>query len=190
MQPPDLFISNPFDPNYRAISAVPEFYEEPVEDREASAAAGRAIYKMRERVKIAKVGGNGQTCDELVEHAKTYSALWRDIEPAYNAWKSGQEAPPNGTPLELFAVLPPSVVKLFRFSGLRTIEDLAAIHDNQLPELGLHGSMYRDQARKWLENARTGAADAALAERDRQIADLQSKVAELLAAKEGKHKAA
>lgn len=173
-------LMDPASPSYRKAMVQCTFYEEPVEDRAATAAAGHAVYKTRDRVKIAKVGGNGQMVDELVSWVKTYPELWDVVRPGYESWKAGQAEPINGTALEMWPAATPAIVKILRSADIRTVEEVAGLQDNQLVFMGAR--LWRDKARAWLESARNvGQTAEQLADRDNKIAELQAQVAELVA---------
>src|SRR5262249_31187463 len=79
----------------------PEFFLDTEKDGFASAKAGRDIYRSIERVRILIPG---QTVTSiLVENVNDgHRERWRQY---YEAFKAGQEAPIDGTPLEAWPVL-------------------------------------------------------------------------------------
>lgn len=58
-------------------------------------------------------------------------ARWKAIEPAYNAWKKGQELPEEGTPLAAFNLLRREDQDALRAGGVRTVEELSSMTDGQ-----------------------------------------------------------
>jgi len=52
---------------------------------------------------------------------------WGMIEPAYNAWKSGIEAPMDGTPLGAWAGINEAQANGFRSVGIKTVEGVRDI---------------------------------------------------------------
>lgn len=64
-------------------------------------------------------------------------AIWGMIEPAYTAWKSGQEMPETGTPLGAWPGLNPAQADVLKRSGIRTVEEVAHITDGQAEKIKL-----------------------------------------------------
>jgi len=54
---------------------------------------------------------------------------WAMIEKAYQAWKTGEEIPVDGTPLGMWPGINPEQAALFRKVGLVTVEDVATMPD-------------------------------------------------------------
>jgi len=75
------------------------------------------VNALRPRAEIAK-GGGGDTGAGL-------RSQWAQIEPAYTAWKQGQELPENGTPLSAWSGLTPEQADVMRAVGLKTVEAVA-----------------------------------------------------------------
>lgn len=121
----------------------------------------------------------------LDDHGRAVpNPVWEAIKDAYMAWKQGQETPANGTPLEAWPALNSAQVKVLREQHYRSVEDVAAMTDAEIPRIRLPGvRQLRDMARAYVE-AKKGQAhiEKALAERDAEIADLRNTIAELTAA--------
>lgn len=116
------------------------------------------------------------------------------IKPAYDAWKTGQEAPINGTPLAAWNGLSPEQAEVLRARSVRTVEELAALGDAHLERIPLPNLReIIKQANRFLQSAdtvryaqelanRDGAIEkqgALIADQAEQIRALMSKVSEL-----------
>lgn len=105
--------------------------------------------------------------------------LWEQIEPAYEAWRSGNEVPEDGTPLAAWPGLNREQADALRGIHILTVEALAAVSDAILsrPVLPNMRELKR-QAQMWLD-ARAGADMAArVAELEAQNAALMEMVTE------------
>lgn len=141
-------------------TTYPRFYRDKVENGFKSAQAGHAVYDDVEMVEIIIPGQNQSVATERVKQAH------RDRWPAqYAAWKAGQEIAQEGSPLELWPPLTPAQVANLKVFNVHTVEQLAAVDDQALGNLGLGARDLREKARAWLENAKGGEAlSQALAE--------------------------
>lgn len=96
---------------------------------------------------------------------------WAEIEPHYRAWKSGQELPEHGTPLLAWPGLTNEQADGLRIAGLRTVEDVAVMHDAQMSAVPLPGArQLRAAAAAWLEGRDAAAREARIAALEAQIA--------------------
>jgi len=64
---------------------------------------------------------------------------WNVIEPAYNAWKKGEEVPENGTPLGAWAAVSLDQAKHLRSMGIVTVEQVAKLDDATISALPFPG---------------------------------------------------
>jgi hypothetical protein len=109
-------------------------------------------------------------------------ARWAQIEPRYEAWKAGHEIPLSGTPLSTWPGVTDEQVEVLRMSAIRTVEEVAAMTDTQIPRINLPGMRdVRDQARRFLESLDANKAAENAKRRDEQIEALQDQVKQLLA---------
>lgn len=115
--------------------------------------------------------------------AEYFHPKWVVIRPAYEAWLQGQEAPVDGTPLDAWAGITKREAKEFIAAGYRSVEDIAALTDGNIPKIRLPNvRKTRDGARAFVEHKKGGAhIEAALASRDETIQQLQAQLAELAA---------
>jgi hypothetical protein len=115
-------------------------------------------------------------------------ARWAAIEPLYKAYKSGQEAPLNGTPLAAWNALTPEQADVLRRNGIKTVEEISLltdVHISRFPMPGLKDLI--KQAKNFIDAADQTRFSAKLAEKDNEVAALQaenheraSQVAELM----------
>jgi len=82
--------------------------------------------------------------------------MWARVEPAYEAWKRGQELPDDGTPLAAWNGCSPEQAVILKAKGIRTVEGVAHMGDGMVERLGMPGT--RDlirAAHAWLTAADT-----------------------------------
>lgn len=98
-------------------------------------------------------------------------AKWSVIGPAYEAWKSGNEIPADGTPLETWAALTKAQVAMLKSLDVRTVEDVRNMGDNTISKLRM------PNARQLPKLAASFLDGADSAEKDQRLADLEEKLA-------------
>lgn len=107
------------------------------------------------------------------------TALWRIIEPAYEAWKKGTEVPLDGTPLAAWAGVTPEQIDVLRVNSIRTVQEVASMTDSQMGKIALPGMRALKQtAIEWLESRASTAQAEEIATLKEQLAMLSSMVAE------------
>ena len=161
------------------------FERRAVEDRTASLNAGHYCSKDIDIAIITRPGSRDNLekeasawLRELHEKArqdmipKTWAVAFSD---AYAAWKKGEELPEKGTPIKGWPVLSPAVQKDLIHTGIRTVEDLAALPDAELGTIGTGAVSYKQKAIAWLEAAKDKGIVV------EQVATLSNQVAELVA---------
>jgi hypothetical protein len=99
--------------------------------------------------------------------AEMMRARWDVIEPAYNAFKKGEEVPENGTPLGAWGGVNADQAKFLKSMGMVTVESVAEMSDSTIDKLPFPG-----------KRELKGLAQAFLDSKD--AADLAAKNAELL----------
>jgi len=108
------------------------------------------------------------------------TARWSQIEPAYDAWKRGQDAPTNGTPLAAWPGVNADQVEVLRQFGMRSVEDVRDLAEGQIERVRLPGMReLRKQAGLFLDNM--GAAEVARreAERDLEMEGMREQMAQM-----------
>lgn len=110
--------------------------------------------------------------------------VWLAIQPAYEAWLKGMEAPVDGTSLDAWPALGKRQIKAFREAGYRSVEEIAEITDSDLPRVRIPDiRKLRDAARGYVENKKGSAhIEAAMVARDEEIANLKALVEDMRAA--------
>lgn len=193
------------DPAAAAKREVPpiaaEFYTEEVPDTEASVGAGHIVYKSVDKVRWWRRGQNLNIQDVPVARLiKGYERglkngveepIWAVLRSHYDAWKKGQEAPLNGTPLKMWPAISPAQAKTLHGIGIRTVEELMELGDSDAERTGIFGIRnLRARAKAWKAAAQdTGriaeeniALKEAMEAMKERLADLERGNAELHAA--------
>jgi hypothetical protein len=174
------------------------FSSEPVEDRAKSMSEGRLVLRDRDVCTVYRAGDQQSAVKWVIEELPPEKML--RIKRQYDAWKAGQEEPVNGTSLRMWPAISKAQAENLWALNVRTVEDLASVSDNNLPNLGMGSRALRDKATAWLQsagnigkvseqlaalNARLLALeesnsekDAALAEKDKLILELSEKAGE------------
>lgn len=137
------------------------FEYRPVEDRAASILSGHYVAKDVAFVTITRPGSRDsveRVADEwfiqLEADAKNQRipAHWLEgYRAIFNAWKKGEELPPNGTPIKTWPALSPAQQKTIISAGILTIEDLASLSDSEISRLGTGGTSLKLKAQSWLD---------------------------------------
>ena len=143
------------DPSAPKSPAIPQFFTEAVKLEWKSRQEGRPIFEDREFVRIIIPGDRRSMAVEPVN--EEHKARW---PREYEAFRVGREAPLEGTPLSEWPVslMSPARVQELAYFNLRTVEQLSAVNDAQLQNLGMGSRELRERARTWLEIAAKGAA--------------------------------
>lgn len=109
-----------------------------------------------------------------------FMARWRQIEPAYDAFKQGREIPIDGTPLGAWAGITPEQGEVLRMSGLRTVEEVRDLTESMFSRVRLPNVRELvKQAKLFLENSNVAKAAEREAQKDAIIEELASQVAAL-----------
>lgn len=122
-------------------------------------------YRNIEMVSIL-IPGNPKS---IPRHKVTDSIRAR-YRPYYEAWKSGLEMAPVGTPLEMWPPLTPAQVRELKAINVFTVEQLGNISDADLHRIPM-GEMLRRQARQWLEEKKNADASAAQVAENQALKD-------------------
>lgn len=109
--------------------------------------------------------------DREADHHQAMLARWSIVGPAYEAWKQGQALPVDGTPIAAWALLTPSQVDALKRVNVMTVEAIAEVSDSVLSQLRWPG------ARELPKLAKQFLEGASAAEKDRQILEMQERMA-------------
>lgn len=137
-----------FDSNARdKDGAIPRFYMEPFQNNAKTAEMGQPVFEEREMVEILIPGDRRTVATRIVleEHRRRWPR-------AYAAFRAGQEAPVEGIPLEEWPGISRGYVEELKFAHVRTVQQLAALPDEQLNKsVSMGGFSLREKARRYLE---------------------------------------
>jgi len=163
-----------------------EFYENPIEDRAASIAAGHYVGRDVTYVKVTPMGGNLVHEDVAEDWLKRKESV-RDpfahhFKELFRAYKDGIKLPENGIPIKTWPVLSPAQVKLCISLHILTVEDLAALGEEGLRRLGIGAQAMKQKAIEYI-NAANGTGKIT-----EEIAALKATVDRLVQESENKDK--
>lgn len=97
-------------------------------------------------------------------------AKWAIIGPAYNAWKSGNELPEDGTPLSAWSGVTSEQAKFMRSVGIRTVEEVRDMGEATVEKLRFPNARKLPAlAASWLDGEQ-------VAEKDAKILEMQAKM--------------
>ncbi len=141
------------DPSAPKSPAIPQFFTEAVKLEFKSKQEGRPIFEEQEFVRIIIPGDRRAMAVEPVNDE--HKARW---PREYEAYRAGREAPVEGTPLSEWPSnqMNTARVQELAYFNIKTVEQLAAVNDAQLQNLGMGAREMRDRAKKFLEVATTG----------------------------------
>lgn len=139
------------DPNAPKSPAVPVFFTEAVKLEFKSKQAGRPVFEDREFVRIIIPGDRRSMVVEPVNEA--HKQRW---PREYEAFRAGAEAPLEGTALADWPQISRARVEELAYFHIRTVEQLAAINDAQLQQLGMGARELRERASVFLDVAKNG----------------------------------
>jgi len=109
-------------------------------------------------------------------------ARWRAIEPAYRAWKDGQELPAVGTALAAWSGISPEQADVLRSMGIKSVEDFAGMSDGLVSKCNFpNARALQSAAKAWLEGADRAKAAAGMANLEAENASLKSDLEEMKA---------
>lgn len=114
------------------------------------------------------------TTDENYKKSDTYldmAAKWSIIGPAYDAWKSGEELPEDGTPLAAWPGVSKDQAEALKSVGINTVE---AVRD--MPE-DMKGKLKMPNIHQLPKLAGDYLEGASAAQKDAEIADMREKMA-------------
>lgn len=151
-----------FDPTQAPRAPYIQFETRAVEDREASLKDG--CYRTKD-VPFVIVTPQGSK-DRIERHAEEWLAVQvqsaaegriPDEWPAmfrrkFEAWKSGQEMPTDGTSVRMWPALSPSQVDTLLRANIRTIEDLAVANEESLARIGMGARQLKERAIDYLKS--------------------------------------
>lgn len=72
---------------------------------------------------------------------------------ALENFRNGLENPETGTSIKDWPVATPSQIRILEDLNIRTVEDVAAMHDEALSRIGIGARALKERAKAWLESA-------------------------------------
>lgn len=137
--------------------------------------------KEEDWVHIAKKGTtNPQVIPTRWRDIQRDQALMQVLQPFYDNWKKGQEAPVTGTPLSVW-LADGGLVKVLKDVMVRTVEDFAEMPDHMLGKLNIGGLRAKQNEAKAFLAAKkdTSGVAAENAKLKDEVEMLKSNLAEL-----------
>jgi hypothetical protein len=145
----------------------PRFFMEAVQNKSLSEKEGRPIFEDKEFVELKQPGDKHWSF--ICEVNDPNQNIPQRFPDQYAAFKRGEQRAAVGTPLEQWPPLTKSRVAELKACNILTVEEYAGVPDNVLSRLGIGAREEREQARAWLEAAKGGAANNAMAARIAQL---------------------
>lgn len=143
--------------------AYVRFERRAVEDKAASLVAGRSVSKDMDFALItppyskdlheAKVDTWLENVKLNVKSGKVPKAHFESWQRAYQAFRDGEEAPLDGTPIREWSAISPAQIKNLIALHILTIEDLADVNDQGLSRIGMGAQELKKKAVNWLSAA-------------------------------------
>jgi hypothetical protein len=140
------------------------FERRAVEDRTASQAAGHYVSRDVDFAVVTRPGARDtveKPVADLIAGWQQYAragsiplAWVEGLKTGYRAWKEGEDIPENGTPIKGWPVLSPAAQKDLIHAGVRTVEDLANLPDQDIAQICMGGVTFKLKAKAWLEAAK------------------------------------
>ncbi len=109
---------------------------------------GRPIYKTKTYIRMTKVGGKEEVAREAKEQDKQKYPM------QFAAYVSGKSQAVIGTPIETFPLLETSQVATLKALSILSVEQLAAVSDNDLDKLGMGARELRSKAQGFIQAAK------------------------------------
>lgn len=197
-------------PMYRTADGnVVQFWEKPIQNKVASASAGRPIFFKALMARITSPAMKTQTPDQEVRltdengfvirrktrytNADTGAVeTWEDyLREQLKAYESGRSES-NGTPLDSYPKLDVAQIAMLKMQGINSLETLAGVADSMLGNLGPGGRALRDGAQAYIEAAKGNAPVEKLAQENEamraELAAMRENMNNLLAMQGEKRK--
>lgn len=150
------------------------FYHHPVLHKNKSKEAGREIYEDKVYILILCPGQSKQETRRPAsdQDRMNYPTAWR-------AFCEGRAEPLVGTPIEHLPGLTPARCKELHAVHVRTVEQLANVPDQNLPALGMGGTVLKQQAQAFIQknSSEVAALKHELTEARRMVDELKQMIA-------------
>lgn len=164
------------------------FEEFETEDRNATIEAGHLVSKFTHVAYITPQGSKDRiqrNVDEWFDQLQ-FEVLQKRFKPewltaykaAYEAWKSGQEPPVQGTDLRMFPLITKMQLKTCHSVNIKSIEDLANCNEEAINRMGMGARELKQKATTFLNSAANNGVAA------EQFLDLKNKLEAVIARNE------
>jgi len=156
----------------RVIEFKTEYSGDRATDMVLLAPAGDNFDKVRTWHRVEKL--RPPNWDETKRESLTYKAMaarWEVVGPAYDAWRVGNAVPETGTPLGAWSGVTQDQAALLRGMGILTVEHVRDMGEGALTRLPFPG------ARQLPKLAGDFLSGRDAADKDRQIAEMQERMA-------------
>jgi len=127
-----------------------EFTSRSVRDEAQSRDANRPVNVQVDYVRIRQPGER----DEILRPA--HDGDRRRFARHWAAYQDGRQEAPSGTPLAILFPNNPEVVENLKYDKIFVVEQLAALNDTQIGNIGLGGRQFVDKAKAFLAAASNG----------------------------------
>lgn len=149
-----------------------------VQDKGASELAGYPVFKGREYISL-RVPGDKNTHSFRPSKEKDRERFPK----AYAAFKNRTSTATTGFPIEQWPQITRGEALTLKAMSIHSVESLAEVHDGHIEKLGHSGRQWRAKAKAFLATAKDSAEAHRLAEenrkKDEQMADMQRQIADL-----------
>ena len=154
-----------------------------VEDPEATKANGYACFQKKEFVRIRIPGSQEERFRKVTEETR------RRFPRAYAAFKAGHAEVVDGTALKECPVLNASEVSMLNHHGVAAVEQVAALSDEQISNMGHGIRPIRDRVKSWWDARKSQRPIAELqAQLNKERAEKEAILERLAALEAGSHK--
>lgn len=156
----------------RVIEFKTDYRGDRATDMVLLAPAGDNFDKVRTWHRVEKL--RPPNWDETKRESLTYKAMaarWEVVGPAYDAWRVGNAVPETGTPLGAWSGVTQDQAALLRGMGILTVEHVRDMGEGALTRLPFPG------ARQLPKLAGDFLSGRDAADKDRQIAEMQERMA-------------
>lgn len=146
-----------------------------IKNEAKTAAEGRAVFDNVEWIKIQIPGSKDSAERKVTENDK------RRFHTRYQEWKVAGEMPVDGIPLKEWPMVSASQIAEFAALNIHTVEQLSAVSDSHLANLGMGGRTLRDKAISYLAQAKDSSFAMRVAQENKTLKSELERTQALLA---------
>tara|TARA_R110000803_G_scaffold27833_4_gene64787 strand:- start:3429 stop:4022 length:594 start_codon:yes stop_codon:yes gene_type:complete len=168
----------------REAGIFAEFYHESVLNQAKSTEENRPIFEDKPFIRITVAGNKTSIIERPVRIGHMTNHDNNRFRPEYEAFKRGEEAVLEGTPLSQWGAISKSQSKELVHFNVKTVEQLASMTDGNAQNFPAILAL-REQAKSFLktalEGSQTSKLQAELTKRDKAQSAMQVQIDELVA---------